>query len=107
MPSWITELAPSPVSTHLFLEYFDASWRVLDASWDRRLSPLFPVNQLGDSMSVAVPILERWSLERSQRYADVMGDRGTSITITRHLSFFRTANAWLDEVRRTNFRLAA
>ena len=107
IPKWISQLAPSPVSTHLFLEYFDETWKVLDATWDRWLFPVFLVNRWRSSMSVAVTPVAQWTLLRSQRYAELMANQRTVITIERHLPFFRATNAWLEEVRRTHLRRVA
>ncbi len=102
VPEKVLSLNTLDNPTHAYLEIaYNNDWTVVDATWDKGLSSVFPVNEWSDipNMNIAVPEIEICSVERS---ADIMRlvDAGKIKTDFGELGgFYRELNKWLEEVR--------
>ncbi len=101
LPEHVLEVPRVNDSTHMYLEVENGQrWSIVDATWDRGLASLFPINEWYRDMSLAVPCLGFFSLEQSQRCADELSLPSIEIDNTANKAFFLRLNQWLEEIRR-------
>lgn len=103
LPGKVRMLNHDAVCTHDFLEVRIArKWKIVDPTWDSGLKGVLPVNEWdGESnMSVAVPIKELFSFQRSLRVLKFDANEQTLIQdLERNGEFYRALNGWLQMER--------
>lgn len=101
LPRELLNLPHEVESTHVFLEVkIDSIWKIVDATWDRPLSKILPVNTwdgISDTQ-IAVPVIETFSIERSHEImtADI---NSTEEDLRNNGIFYKGFNEYLESVR--------
>jgi hypothetical protein len=92
------------ITTHVYLEVLiKNNWLDVDATWDSGLKSIFTINQWkGVNNAIAVHIIKKFSLEKSQEIMD--NENETEITKDLKLNgeFYKKINIWLESVRNLN-----
>jgi len=106
LPVSVSEIPHDDLCSHVFVEVrIDGDWKVVDPTWDRGLSSVFPtVTWDGlSSTRVAVPATTFLSAEESQKRFDAeMSEEVITADLVKNGDFYRVLNAWLAEVRNKN-----
>jgi len=104
MPSELLQVPHEDDCTHVYLEVeiVPGEWKVVDATWDKGVNAILPVNEWDGTSNtmVAVPVRECFSLEQSLAY---MRQSATSeallVDLAQNGQFYQAFNNWLEEQR--------
>lgn len=102
VPKDILEIKHAEPGLHAWIEVLiDGEWKTLDATWDRALKSILPINdwsQFG-SMKPAVPVLEMIPYEEVVVFRHPHPDFDKELSEER--LFLQRFNEWLAKVRRS------
>jgi len=103
LPKEIQGIPHDDESSHTYLEIrIDGEWRIIDATWDRKLKGIFNINEWDgkSDAEIAVPTRECLSPEKSLGY---IKHTSTPEAITADLKvngeFYKAFNEWLETKR--------
>lgn len=89
-------------STHAYLEVMiDGDWKKVDATWDKSLSTILPVNEW-DSFSdtqIAVSVISIFSPEESLSIINNENKQVVEADLEINGKFYQAFNEWLEETR--------
>lgn len=89
-------------STHAFLEVsMNGRWMIVDATWDSALKDVLSINDWDgvSDTSVAVSVIELFSLERSKQIMEIENLDETKKDLEKNGDFYGAFNEWLKSVR--------
>jgi hypothetical protein len=98
LPSELYKISHEDDSTHVYLEVkIGGEWINVDATWDRRLSKVFKINEWdGESNTqIAVPVVKLFSHKESD---DIMADNNEESIredLKKNGEFYKAFNGWL------------
>jgi hypothetical protein len=102
LPQNVLEVSHDDNSTHAYLEVkIDQTWKKVDATWDKGLAGILPVNQWDDSADeeIAVPVVSTFSAEESKVIMESENREVVEDDIKINGNFYQALNLWLEEVR--------
>lgn len=104
LPDEISKIPHENFSTHVYLEVLIGdNWLDMDVTWDPGLKNIFSVNEWnGHKNIIAVPILEKFSLKKSQKIMDNETDEEINKDLKINGEFYKKFNFWLKNNRQRN-----
>lgn len=104
LPSELLQVPHDDDCTHVYLEVeiVSGEWKTVDATWDKGIKAVLPVNEWDgiSNTTVAVPVRECFSPEKSLEY---MRESATSEALLADLAkngqFYQAFNRWLEDQR--------
>lgn len=104
LPPALLAIPHQDEGTHVFLEVkISDRWVKVDASWDRGLKNILPVNEWDGHFdcTVAVPIIETFSPAKSEQIMLQWNQETISVEDKNNGQFYRAFNKWLEENRQS------
>ena len=102
LPLEVSSVPHEDDCTHAYLEVFiNSSWKTVDATWDKGLSAIFPINEW-DTISetpIAVPVLSIFSPEDSAEIIAKEDKEAVEADLKINGEFYKAFNYWLEETR--------
>lgn len=101
IPKDILTLPHEDPAYHVWLEIFiDNEWRVVDVSWDEKLSSVLPANKWSYplNMKIAVPVIELVPKEKIEITFSPLPEWQEEIEYNK--KFFMAVNEWMESIRR-------
>lgn len=106
LPEELKNILYDDDSSHTYLEVeINDQWKIVDATWDKKLNGLFPVNEWDGKSDtrIAVPCVEILSPERSLSYLDHISIPEAIISDLKiNGDFYKAFNEWLEKYRENN-----
>ena len=103
LPEVVTREPHEDASTHAYLEVEtpDGSWWKVDATWDKPLAQVLPINEwdLAADAVVAVPEKSTFSPEESARIVADETREAIEADLKVNGQFYAAVNRWLEEMR--------
>lgn len=102
LPEKLLKVSHEEITTHVYLEIFvNNKWLIMDATWDPDLKSVFIVNQWnGQNNTIAVPVIERFSLKQSQKIMENENEEEILKDLKINGKFYQAFNNWLKEIRK-------
>ena len=104
LPKEIKNIPHDDESSHTYLEIrIDREWKIIDATWDRKLKGIFNINEWDgkSDTEIAVPVIECLSPEKSLRYIKHISTPEVIITDLKvNGEFYKAFNEWLEMKRK-------
>ncbi len=104
LPESVAAVPHEDESTHVYLEVkVGDAWKIVDPTWDSGLRSIFAVNDWDgvSDTTIAVPVRETYSLEKSAEIMDKAGDADEiRADLEKNGAFYRAFNEWLESVRK-------
>jgi hypothetical protein len=103
LPKEIQDIPHDDESSHSYLEInIDGQWKILDATWDRKLKGIFNINEWDgkSDTEIAVPVRECLSPEKSLGYIEHISTPEAIIADYKvNREFYKAFNEWLEMKR--------
>lgn len=101
LPKEILEISHENLSSHVYLKVLiNNQWIDMDATWDIGLKNIFSVNEWnGDNNIIAVPVLENFSLQKSQEIMENETKEEIINDLKINGKFYQAFNNWLYKLR--------
>ncbi|MBI2048902.1 MAG: hypothetical protein HY434_01875 [Candidatus Liptonbacteria bacterium] len=102
LPANVAAVPHDDNSTHAYLEVkIGGEWKKVDATWDKPLACVLPVNDWNGSSdtAIAVPVISTYSPEESASMMDNENRKTIEADLGVNGKFYEAFNQWLVEVR--------
>jgi hypothetical protein len=102
LPTYVTDAPHEDDSSHAYLELRVADqWRVIDATWDRWLSKIFPVNEWGLALDhvIAVDAIKTYDPNESTVIMASITREIIEEDLHHNGKFYKAFNHYLEEIR--------
>ncbi|MFA5532615.1 MAG: hypothetical protein WDA13_03395 [Candidatus Shapirobacteria bacterium] len=102
LPQKLLNVPHENLISHVYLEIFlNDKWVDMDATWDPKLKSVLPINEWNGSENIiAVPIIEKFSLKKSQEIMENENEEETIKDLKINGKFYQAFNRWLEEIRK-------
>lgn len=102
LPEKVKSVRHDNDSTHAYLEFEkDSEWRTVDATWDKGIGKIFPVEEWSGTSStgIAVKPVETFSPEKSEEIMRDDSQQTIESDLAVNGNFYQAFNEWLVELR--------
>ena len=100
LPPKIFSVSHENFNTHVYLEVLiNGKWLDMDVTWDSKLKSILPVNKWGGKNIIAVPVLKKFSLKKSQKIMEDESKEEIIKDLKINGKFYQALNLWFEGIR--------
>lgn len=103
LPKKVKKIPHENSCTHTYLEVFvpKRKWVVVDATWDKKLSKNFKINDWGgkNDTPIAVKTTKIYSPETSKKFVESESTKDIENDFKINGAFYEAINNWLEDIR--------
>lgn len=103
LPKEVQKISHENLCTHIYLEVFisSKSWIIVDATWDKRLSKIFHINDWNGKTDtiIALKPTKVYSPSESKKYVETESVVDVVSDLKINGKFYAAVNKWLEGIR--------